>query len=196
MKSRFLNRENQTYTLDEKFIANSNIYSIHKISRLKDTLFLKHWGKGNYVEGHRRGMKAFPFCQQSIENTPICLEQLRGKYVLLDFWGTWCKPCIASIPDLKKMRNGFTNSELEIISVAKDDNLEKVKEYIKRYEMNWAHLQEANNNTSDINVLTTIFKVNVYPTTILIDKNGFIIERGSGSDFVEKLYDKLKVVLK
>jgi thiol-disulfide isomerase/thioredoxin len=196
MKSRFLSRENHTYTIDEKFIANSNIYSIHKISRLKDTLFLKHWGKGNYVEGHRKGMKAFPFCQQTIENAPICLEKLRGKYVLLDFGGTWCKPCIASIPDLKKIRDGFTNNELEIISVAKDDNLGKVKEYIQRYEMNWTHLQEANSSSGDTNAMTTIFKVNVYPTTILIDKNGYIIERGSGTEFVEKLYDKLKVVLK
>ncbi len=190
-----IKRENFTFKTNEKFAANGNIFSIFKISRFADTLFLKNWGKGEYVDGNKLGMRSLPFCKQSIEDLPICSEKLKGKYVLIDFWGTWCGPCIASIPDIKKIRDAFSENDLEIISVAADNNLEKVKMFIKERGMNWTHLQQENNSKNKDD-LTSIFNVSAFPTTILIDEKGLIVDRGSGSDFVNELYDKLKKMLK
>lgn len=195
IKSKYLKKENFIYEINEKFVLKGTIFSIFKISRLSDTLFLKNWGKGNFVEGNKLGMLSRNFCKQSINDSLVCLEKLRGKYVLIDFWGTWCQPCIASIPDLKKMRDAFSTNDLEIISLAADNNLEKVKAFVKQRSMNWIHLQQAL-NSKELDDLTILFNVNTFPTTILIDKNGLIIERGSGVDFVESMYHKLKVVLK
>ncbi len=195
MKSKYLKKDNFTYQINEKFTANGSIFSVFKISRLRDTLFLKNWGKGDVVEGNKLGMLSRPFCKKSIEDSLVCLEKLRGKYVLIDFWGTWCKPCIASIPDVKKIRDAFSTNDLEIISLAADNDLEKVKAFVKQRDMNWIHLQQAL-NSKDLDALTVLFNVNLFPTTILIDRNGLIIEKGSGTEFVESLYGKLKVVLK
>lgn len=195
LKSTNIEKENFIFKTNEKFVENGNIFSIFKISRFADTLFLKNWGKGEYVEGNKLGMRSLPFCKQSIEDLPICSEKLKGKYVLIDFWGTWCGPCIASIPDIKKIRDTFSENDLEIISVAADNNLEKVKMFIKERGMNWTHLQQEkiSKNKED---LTSIFNVFAFPTTILIDEKGLIVDRGSGSDFVNELYDKLKKMLK
>lgn len=60
----------------------------------------------------------------------------RKRYTLLDFWGTWCKPCIELTPKLKQLNKDYSN-DIQIISVALDNEIETVKNYTKEHHMDW-----------------------------------------------------------
>jgi thiol-disulfide isomerase/thioredoxin len=60
------------------------------------------------------------------------------KYTLIDFWGTWCEPCLDMTPSLVAVQNKFP-SKLNIISIANDQNKNVVKLYAKKSKMNWIH---------------------------------------------------------
>jgi len=105
------------------------------------------------------------------------LKDFEGKYVLLDFWATWCRPCIQEIPHLKKALAHFKESEFEIISICVDKNTDVQKaiwkETIKKHEADWTQLYEESENT------LRNYKIKGFPTLILIGPRGKIIERGN-----------------
>lgn len=114
-----------------------------------------------------------------ITNLPFSLEKLLGKYVLVDFWGSWCGPCIKAIPELKNMYKLYKNS-IEFISVAHDkpEDLDKLKQLIHKYNMTWHHLYD--NMKPDKSIIAKEYKVQEYPTSILIDPKGKVVFRSVG----------------
>jgi peroxiredoxin len=80
------------------------------------------------------------FATKTLDGKDIKLEDYRGKVVVLHFWATWCRPCVAGTPELKKvyadMKTSFGN-DFEMISLSMDDNEESVREHLKKYELTW-----------------------------------------------------------
>jgi thiol-disulfide isomerase/thioredoxin len=112
------------------------------------------------------------------------------KYTLIEFWGTWCKPCREFAPEIKKTAETFS-ANLNVISIALDKNMEKVKEYAEKNEMNWdIAFFDINKDIPMKNEL----KIQVYPTFILVDVSGKILHRGSIDSFDEilKIISKTK----
>tara|TARA_B100000795_G_C22805739_1_gene444772 strand:- start:1467 stop:2615 length:1149 start_codon:yes stop_codon:yes gene_type:complete len=105
------------------------------------------------------------------------LKSFEGKYILLDFWATWCRPCIQEIPHLKKAQSYFKEREFEIISICIDKNTDVQKaiwkETIKKHEADWTQLYEETEST------LRKYKIKNFPTLILISPEGEIIERGN-----------------
>jgi len=105
------------------------------------------------------------------------LNSFEGKYILLDFWATWCRPCIQEIPHLKKAQSYFKEREFEIISICIDKNTDVQKaiwkETIKKHEADWTQLYEETEST------LRKYKIKNFPTLILISPEGDIIERGN-----------------
>lgn len=91
----------------------------------------------------------------------------------MDFWGTWCAPCVKSIPELTEIHSQFDDEDFVIISIAVDSDKEKVRKFIRKHNMNWIHLFEKRGSSS----LTKKLNITGYPTTILLDKEGKIIAR-------------------
>lgn len=122
-----------------------------------------------------------------ISQKEIELSDFKGKYVLLDFWGSWCLPCIAGIPELKQFAKDYKD-RIEIISIAfdRDEDTSKLKAIISEHEMDWTHIKEPRifNNESGLN---NKFDVKSFPTFILIDKNGNIIFNSSTSSTLKGL---------
>lgn len=111
------------------------------------------------------------FDTNDIYGNPIQLKNFKGKYVLLDFWATWCIPCMKQIPFLKKIRQEYSPGKLVMISISADVNYNYFNSVIKKNEMNWIHI-------FDNEDLPKIYGISAYPTLILIDDTGEIIYDG------------------
>ncbi|MCK0108579.1 AhpC/TSA family protein [Flavobacteriaceae bacterium S0825] len=102
-------------------------------------------------------------------------NSLRGKYVLIDFWGTWCGPCIAEMPKVKEYQEKYKD-KLVVLGVNQGDTKEQVEKFITPNNYTWTHLM--NGNGDDDFVLK--FNVAGFPTKFIIDPEGKILYRFVG----------------
>lgn len=98
-------------------------------------------------------------------NDKVNLADFKGKVVLLNFWGEWCKPCIDEIPELIEVKKNIPKENLEIISFAYSTRTELLKKVIADEKMDWIHVLLTEN-------IREKFKINAYPTNILILADG------------------------
>ncbi len=118
------------------------------------------------------------------------LSSLKGKYVVLDFWGTWCGPCIAGMPKMKEYLDKY-KAKMDIVGIAKEsDNGDRWRNFLKeKPEYQWHHVLSRDNEDY-------ILKFNVagYPTKIIVDPEGKIVGRYVGED--DEIYNKLDEIFK
>lgn len=165
--------------VEESFALEGNTkVKILSISEFGDTLKLKVWEDTQAEIGFRSGDKTFLSSFQDINNKQFNPKTQGNKYIMLDFWGTWCGPCVAGLPKLKEFYQKH-KSQIELVSIAHDKDIEKVKKFIEEKEMNWVHKFE---NNAEKNPEKLVEKLNVecFPTFILLDKSGKILSRGCG----------------
>ncbi|HEX8269824.1 MAG TPA: TlpA disulfide reductase family protein [Flavobacterium sp.] len=126
----------------------------------------------------KTGSVAPLFVVTDLNRQSLTLEQFRGKkFVLIDFWASWCGPCVADFPNLKELYKSY-GADLEIISITTDDDQEKWKKAIIKYGMgNWKHFSLKNN--PETTVYADYF-VGGIPHKILINKDGIIIGKWKG----------------
>ncbi len=115
------------------------------------------------------------------------ISEFKGKYVLFDFWATWCGPCLAEIPSLRSAYEKFRERGLEIVGINSDEDLAKAKQLVIDGGVSWP---QATNES----VKNRLY-VDVYPTTILLDPGGKIISLGEKNELrgqnLEKTLEKL-----
>jgi len=98
----------------------------------------------------------------------------KNKVVLLDFWASWCTPCLNEIPNLKAAYSKFTSKGFEIVSVSVDDGTDEWIQAVKANGMNWVQLW----NGEDMQNSAAIkYSITAIPSTFLIDSEGTIIGR-------------------
>ena len=127
------------------------------------------------------------FEQNTNLNEPFELAQLKGKYVILDFWGSWCPPCIAGFPKMKEYYQKY-NDKLEFVGIACNDKKDDWEKAIKEKQLSWINIL----NDKLINDISALYGVTNYPTKFILDKEGKVIEKfvGEGDDFymmIEKI---------
>lgn len=128
----------------------------------------------------RPGFPAPFFSGKDVDRKPIALSDFKGKYVLIDFWASWCAPCRGEMPDLKRLYAGYHDKGLEIISVTHDDQRvpDAWRKAIEKEGIGmWKHFSD-DENASDVKKL---YFVTGIPHKILIDPNGIIIGKWKGS---------------
>jgi peroxiredoxin len=114
----------------------------------------------------------------------ISLESLRGKYVLVDFWATWCTPCIGEIPNLKKTYQKYHDKGFEIYSVSLDNNRGAWLNGIEKHELNWLHVSDLKAFTSPA---VKQLVVTYIPHTFLLDPAGIVLGVDLSADELEKI---------
>ena len=131
------------------------------------------------------GAEAPDFTLNDLNDQPLALSSLRGKYVVLDFWGSWCGWCIKGIPDMKKYYEKYKD-KMEILGIDCRDEEETWKATVEQYELPWLHVRE-----EDAPNVSLLYAIRGYPTKIIVDPEGKIAKIVVGEDpaFYEYLDD-------
>lgn len=135
------------------------------------------------------GKKAPGITQFDLKGNPYGLQDLKGKYVLIDFWASWCPPCRAENPNLVAAYHEFKDKNFEILGVSFDKDMDAWKKAIEDDKLVWKHvsdLQHWNNGAA------IPYGIKAIPQNVLVDPNGIIIGRNlHGEDLKKKLREIL-----
>lgn len=130
------------------------------------------------------------FTLNDINGKPLALSSLRGKWVIIDFWGSWCGWCIKGMPKMKEYYAKY-DGKLEILGVDCNDTVEKWKAAVAKHEIPWLHVywdKEKGDNP------VALYGVQGFPTKVIVDPQGKIAKIIVGED--PSFYDYLDEVLK
>jgi len=118
----------------------------------------------------------------------LSLSDLKGKHVVIDFWGTWCPWCVKGIPEMKASYEKYSD-KLEIVSVDCGDKEGDWKDAIKEHEMTWKNVFDGNNEVVEK------YEIQGFPTKIVLDPDGKILKVfvGESEDFYKYLDETLKI---
>ena len=122
------------------------------------------------------GQQFTDFAMPTLQGDTLKLSDFVGKtdYVLVDFWASWCAPCIRSFPALKSVYEKYQGKRFEILGVSLDDKQSAWQGAITRYNLAWKHVSDLKSWQCEA---AQIYVVSSIPCTILIDKNGKIVGR-------------------
>ncbi|MDZ4807656.1 MAG: TlpA disulfide reductase family protein [Bacteroidota bacterium] len=138
------------------------------------------------IEGKKRSVIGSPapdFTMKDVNGKNITLSDYRGKYVLLDFWASWCVPCRKDNPYVKAAYEKFKDKDFVIIGVSLDENGVNWKKAIEKDQLPWIHISDFKKE----NEVAMLYGVQPIPDNFLISPEGKIIERGLHGNEVEKI---------
>ncbi len=127
--------------------------------------------------------------ERTYDGQPFDLEAWRGKYVLVDFWGTWCGACIAGMSEMKKFAAKH-EGKLMLLGIAKESDEQRWRKYLDTSEWDWKQIVSGKGEENYV----LRFNVQGFPTKILIGPDGRILKRLVGEEpgFYEELEQLIK----
>lgn len=104
------------------------------------------------------------------------LSDERGKYVYLNFWGSWCGPCLAKLPDLRRLHQSLPGHRFRLVNVAVEDDRERYRRALQHHKIPGTHLLDPSNSLRFFNgPIAQKFGVKQLPTSFLIGPDGMIL---------------------
>lgn len=108
-------------------------------------------------------------------------EDLKGKVVLLDFWGTWCPPCVAALPSLKSLSRRMADDPFVLVSISTDTDQAKLREFVANNKMTWPQVWDEHHKFS------SKCQIRSFPTYVLVSPEGEILHViGGGGEMIER----------
>ncbi len=139
--------------------------------------------QGELVEGSK-----FPdFEVQDIDGKPLSIGNYKGKIVMLDFWATWCGPCVHELPNVVSVYGKYHDKGFEIIGISLDQDKEKLTSFLKEKNVTWAQYFDGQGWQ---NKLASKYGITSIPSTFLLDKEGKIIGVGLRGEELQGAIEK------
>ena len=124
------------------------------------------------------GKKAPDFILKDLNDKDFKLSSLKGQYVVVDFWGTWCVWCLFGMPEMKKYYDKY-EGKFQIVSIACGDELENWKKSVAELEMTWVNVINQDDSDKDV---TKPYNVDGFPTKFIVNPKGVIEKVYIGED--------------
>ena len=135
------------------------------------------------IKGSSVGYPAFNFTQNDANGNPVKLSDFKGKYVLVDFWASWCGPCRAENPNVVSAYNKYKDKGFTVLGVSFDQNKDRWLQAVKADNLTWAHVSDLKGWGNEVG---KIFGISSIPQNLLIDKDGKIIAKNLRGEALEE----------
>ena len=127
------------------------------------------------------------FAQADLNGKPISISSLRGRYVLIDFWASWCIPCRKENPNFLKVYEKYKLKGFEVLGISIDNDRASWSNAVQQDNLNWLNVSDLKGRKNDVAVM---FDIGAIPDNILIDREGKIIAKRISSQELEQLLAK------
>lgn len=111
------------------------------------------------------------FTLRKDDGQPVSLADFRGKIVVLNFWASWCGPCVDELPSLKQFAQKYSGDDLVVLGVSLDEDPDAYDEFIKKYAINFPNMRNPSHSVSD---RYGTFKL---PETYIISRDGHLLNK-------------------
>ena len=127
---------------------------------------------------------------QGLDGSPVPLSDFKGQVVLINFWGTWCEPCLKEIPELVHLSHQYKENGLQVLGIAVDSGRpEDIRLFMAEHQMDYRVL------IGEMETVKRQFRVLGFPTSLLVDRNGMIQRRYFGPQTLEAFQKSVEPLL-
>ena len=133
------------------------------------------------------GTKFPDFAEKDLQGNPLSVSKYEDKVVLVDFWATWCVPCVAELPNIIKAYNKHHSNGFEVIGISLDQDEQKLKSFLKAKEIPWVQYFDGKGWQ---NKLAAKYGIDSVPATFLLDRQGKIIGQDLRGEALEEALTK------
>ncbi len=133
------------------------------------------------------GAKFPDFDEKDLAGKPLSIARFKGKVVLVDFWATWCGPCIGELPNVLKAYDKYHGKGFEIVGISLDSDRAKLDSFISDKKMTWPQYFDGKGWQTK---LAGVYGVNSIPATYLLDGEGKIIAKNLRGEALEEALAK------
>ncbi|KQS28029.1 TlpA disulfide reductase family protein [Dyadobacter sp. Leaf189] len=134
----------------------------------------------------QKGYRFKPFAERDFKTgNALKLSDFKGKYVFIDFWGTWCGPCVEDLPALREIYKETDKQRIQFVGIVGEDSRERLDRFLRKNQLEWPQIL-----SDSVNKLVETYNIQSYPTTVLIGPDGRVAARDlRGNALREKLRD-------